>query len=1075
MAKRYGWIINLLLCALIFCGCDPELPDDVSQALTELPEHLDFNIDVKPILSDKCFSCHGPDKNKVKAGLQLHAAELAGKELSESPGMYAIVPGSLRKSQLVHRILSSDEEFRMPAAESNLSLSAHEKAVLIRWIERGAKYSPHWALIKPEKKDLPTVNGRKWVNNEIDYFILSRLEQAGLEPSVLAAKDLLLRRVSLDLTGLPPTPGEIDNFLKDDSEDAYEKQVDRLLASPHYGEKMALHWMDISRFADTHGYTVDRYRDMSPYRDWVIRAFNENLSYDKFIMWQLAGDLMPNATYEQKLATAFNRVHPQNMEGGIVREEFRVEYVVDRVNTTSQAFMALTVGCARCHDHKFDPISQKNYYQLFSFFNNVNEEGQISWDDAMPVPNMIIPDQRKDSIINLLNNLAGTTEKNLNNIGRDNEREFQNWVSSGKYNKYAYRNYPGSILADFSFDHSSLANKINSSQRGAMKQNATNGEPPVFVPGKYGQGLLLNGDAWFDLNGIGIFGRADPFSIGLWVKMPSDIRDGVIFHKGDGAVIYNFRGYRLELRENRLYVMLAHTAPDNAIVAFSDQLLPRNAWVHLMVTYDGSSRAKGLNLFMNGRRLGIQVEEDNLYKDIVFHRKDGSEPGLQVGALWRGKGIKGAVVDDITVFSDALTELEVIQVFDPKRYTALLNVDAAAMNKNQLSMVSDFYWQHVSEKSVAPRRQLTNYRKMIADSLEKRKEVMVMKEMRSPRKAYILKRGQYDAYGEEVAADVPESIMPMDPDFPKNRLGLAEWLVDNQHPLTARVAVNRFWQMLFGKGIVRTSEDFGNQGEMPSHPLLLDWLAIDFRESGWNVKAALKKMVMSSTYRQSSKVSPLLLEKDPDNRLLARGPAKRLSGEMLRDNALAASGLLIEDIGGPSVSPYQPPGLWKINGAEYKQDSGRNLYRRSLYTIWKRTVPHPTIATFDAPARSECIVRRQETNTPLQALVLMNDPTYVEAAKVLGEQMSELGNPEKAIELAFVKLTGRLPIAAERTLMTELLEKEYQKFLRHPEKIKGWISAGTSAITGQHDLSWIAANAVVASTIMNTDATITKR
>lgn len=1068
-------IITILFVGLTFFRCSPELPEDVALAMKELPDHLDFNIHVKPILSDKCFACHGPDKDKVKAGLQLYSSALAFKELPESPGKFAITPGSLRKSQLFHRIISSDEEYRMPGVESNLTLSAHEKAVLIRWIEEGAVYKPHWALIKPEKKDLPAVKNKEWVANEIDNFILAKIEQAGLTPSASAEKEILLRRVSLDLTGLPPTPAEIDNFLADQSPDAYEKQVDRLLASPHYGEKMALHWMDISRFADTHGYTVDRYRDMSPYRDWVIKSFNENLSYDKFVTWQLAGDLLPDATYEQKLATAFNRIHPQNMEGGIVREEFRVEYVVDRVNTTSQAFMALTVGCARCHDHKFDPISQKNYYQLFSFFNNVNEEGQISWDDAMPVPTIIVPDQRKDSIVNYLNGLIADKEHDIDIIKREGSGEVQNWMASGQYLKYANQIYPKNIQAHFSFDQKSLTNKINTSQRGAMKQNATNGEKAVFAGGIQGDGLLLNGDAWFDLNGIGAFGRAEPFSVGLWAKVPKDISDGVIFHNGDGAVIYNFRGYRLELLDNKLYVMMAHTAPDNAIIEFADKPLPRDEWVHLMITYDGSSIARGLKLYMNSEVVNTTIEVDNLYKDILFRRKGQPEPGIQIGALWRGKGVKGTIVDDIVVFNRELSPLEVIQISFPKRYRAVLSTEFAQLDNKQKIMLEDFYWRTVSEKLNKPQTAVTKHRITMADSLESRQEVMVMKEMENPRQAYVLKRGQYDAYGEEVTAGVPESILPMAEDLPRNRMGLALWLMDDEHPLTARVAVNRFWQMLFGKGIVRTSEDFGNQGEMPSHPLLLDWLAINFRESGWDIKATLKKMAMSAAYKQSSKFREDLMERDPDNRLLARGPAKRLSGEMLRDNALAASGLLVDEIGGPSVSPYQPPGLWKINGAEYRQDSGKKLYRRSLYTIWKRTVPHPSIATFDSPARSECIVRRQETNTPLQALVLLNDPTYVEAARVLGEQMSDLGNNDKPIKDAYLKLAGRLPNEAELKLMIELREREYQKFKSHPDKIRGWIAAGAFAVPKRDDLPWVAANAVVASTIMNSDATITKR
>ena len=1066
-------ILRLLVLLLLLNSCKPSLPEQVQLAYDDLPEALDFNIHVKPILSDKCFACHGPDKAAIKAGLQLDGPESAFGDLPESPGKVAISPGNLDKSEMFHRILSENPEYRMPTPESNLELSPREKAILIKWVEDGAVYKEHWAFIKPEKKDLPKVDNPDWANNPIDLFVMERLEIEGIKPSKEADKETLLRRLKMDLTGLPPSLEEIEAFIADKSQNAYEKRVDKFLDSPHYGEKMAMHWMDIARFADTHGYTVDRYRDMSPYRDWVIKAFNENLPYDQFVTDQLAGDLLPNPTKEQLLATAFNRIHPQNMEGGIVEEEFRVEYVVDRTHTLGQAFLAMTLGCARCHDHKYDPISQKDFFELSSFFNNIDEAGQISWDNAMPVPTMLFTDDKKDQLLEYLESTKTKEEEALYQVALSEEPAFEKWLDGKAYQSEINRDYPRSLVAHFDFNRTSLVNRLNPSQKGTMESNESKNQVPVLEEGYAGKAVKLNGDAWLDLAGVGVFSKSEPFSVSIWANIPKELEDGAIFHKGSGAVLYNYRGYHLNLKNNQLELLMAHTAPYNAITKITDADIPRDQWINLIMTYDGSSKAKGLRIFLDGKEMETTTTHDNLYKDILF--PGNNQPGLQVGAVWRGKGLKDALVDEVTVYNLELSPLEISQINDIEQYKEILAKQPDQFGADERNSLRRFYLNNHSRPYREKLQQVVHHRKVYADSVEPVQEVMIMQEREKRRPTYILERGEYNLHGEEVFPNTPESILPMPEDLPKNRLGLAKWVTSPENPLTARVTVNRFWQNFFGTGLVATSADFGNQGEMPSHPELLDWLALEFIASDWDVKAVQKLIVMSATYRQESLPRKDLEEIDPDNILLARGPYGRMPGEMIRDNALFASGLLDFTLGGESVYPYQPDGLWQVNGARYNQGTGDDLYRRSLYTVWKRSVHHPTMSIFDAPDRSESVVHRQETNTPLQALSLLNDPTYVEAAKVLGEQMASEPEIGKAIQQAFRKLTGRTPKPKELEILLRLRDNEYQKFTADNEKLTGWLATGEYNINPALDPEQVAANAVVASAIINSDAAITKR
>lgn len=1073
MRKQVTIILPCILLFLVACS-SPILPELVQAEYEKLPKDLDFNQHIKPILSDKCFACHGPDKAKIKAGLQLHLQEKAYAELPESPGKYAIVPGSLKKSELVHRILSDDPGIIMPEPDSHLTLTAKEKASLLKWIKEGAAYKDHWAYIPPKNYDIPKAKNTDTTSNAIDNFILNKLYQEKLEPAPKAAKETLLRRVSFDLTGLPPTLEEINNFVTDTSVRAYEKQVDRLLASPNYGEQMALHWMDLSRFADTHGYSVDRYRDMSPWRDWVIQSFNRNMHYDDFVTWQLAGDLFENPTQEMKLATAFNRIHPQNMEGGIVNEEFLVEYAVDRASTFGQAFMGLTVACARCHDHKYDPISHKNFYELTSFFNNINESGQISWNNAMPVPTLLLTTDEEAKMIAYMDQLLLEKEETIKTLTPLVEtNDFNLWVSQKKYQTILQHLPENGLEAYFPLNNQQLENAVNPNIKGVLKRESVVDKTADLVIGKYGKGVQFNGDTWLDLSKTAVFSKSDAFTISLWGKIPENLSDGNIFHKGDGAILYNWRGYHLKIAANKLELLLAHTAPGNAIIKTSLHNFPRDEWVHFSMTYDGSSTANGLKLFINGKEAQTKTKVDNLYKDILF--RNGNEPGLQLGARWRGKGIKGSVVDEIRVYNRQLAALEIMQLAALEEPELLSKKSEQQLTIYDKTILKELYKQAVSKKMHQELEELSQLRKAYADSIEKIKEVMVMKETKEPVQSYILDRGVYDAKTDSVFPNTPSKIFPMSENTPKNRLGLSKWLFNPKNPLTARVAVNRFWQHYFGTGLVKTSEDFGNQGEMPSHPELLDWLALHFINSDWDMKAIQKMIVLSNTYQQSSKASKQLQEIDPENRLLARGPSQRLTGEMLRDNALVASGLLTKQIGGKSVNPYQPEGLWRVNGAAYTEDKGVNLYRRSLYTIWKRSVPHPTLATFDAPARDVCTIRRQETNTPLQALLLLNDPIYTETARALGNEMLSYKKTTDGIAIAYKKLTGKTITNKELNLLADLQKTEYQKFKENPSKIKGWLQTGAFTIDKGADKALIAANAVVANTIMNSDATITKR
>ncbi|MDB5340572.1 MAG: Protein of unknown function (DUF1553)/Protein of unknown function (DUF1549)/Planctomycete, partial [Planctomycetaceae bacterium] len=989
---------------------------------------VDFSRDILPILSDKCYYCHGPDERARKAELRFDTKAGAFRV---HEGTAVIVPGKSADSELVARITSTDPEEVMPPKSANRDLSPQQIELLKRWIDQGAKWGTHWAFIAPQRPALPDVKQANWVRNGIDRFILKKLELQGLEPAAQASKATLIRRLTFDLTGLPPTLAEIDAFLADETPQAYERVVDRLLDSPRFGERMAVDWLDIARYADTHGYQMDRFRPVWQYRDWVIQAFNQNLPFDQFLTWQLAGDLLPQPTRNQRLATAFNRLHMQNEEGGVVEEEFRVAYVTDRVNTMGTAFLGLTFECCRCHDHKYDPLSQKDFYSLFSFFQNIDESGQTSYfTAAMPVPTLLLSDEATDLRLNDLQQKIAVQRQHVVEAQLAAQPAFQTWLAAREQAVPSL-----SPVAAFNFE-TLEAGKVENSTDPMKPGKAV--EAPTLIDGKVGKGLSLSGENGVTFPGIGHFTRVDPFSLSLWVKTPTLAPRMVVAHHSRAPIDAGSRGYELLLEHGQVAVGLHHMWPGNSLKVKTKTAIPIDTWTHVTMTYDGSSQAAGVRIFLNGEPAELEVVRDGLNKDITY----GGEPDLAIGYRMRDNGFKSGAVDEFQVFNRELTPLEIRCLAGGNEFETAWKTAADQLNAAQRQGLLDYYLSQISPTVKAARDALHALRREHNTLLNPIPEIMVMKELSKPKPAYLLKRGAYDALGDAVTADTPHALPPFPADQPRNRLGLAKWLLDPRHPLTTRVTVNRYWQLLFGQGLVETSDNFGSQGAQPTHPELLDWLALEFAEGSipgtanpqtpWDIKKFLKLMVMSATYQQSSVASPALQTHDPANHWLARGPTKRLTAEMLRDSALFNGGLLVDKTGGPSVKPYQPPGLWLIAMGQpnYDQGHGDDLHRRSLYTFWKRTVPHPAMVTFDAAERNVCVAKRQSTSTPLQALALLNDVQIVESARFASQRMLQSGGStdEARVAWMFRTITGRAPREKEALIFVQLLREQRELF-----------------------------------------------
>ncbi|WP_299530655.1 DUF1553 domain-containing protein [Ulvibacterium sp.] len=1075
----YRQLILGFLSVMIFSNCTWSPPDQIELAYEELPDQIDFNYHVKPILSDKCFACHGPDMANQKAGLRLDLAENAYEALKGS-GKHPVVRGRPGKSEIVRRMLSEDPEVKMPPPEFKVELSEEEIATLVKWIEQGAEYKPHWSFIVPKKGELPMISKKDWANNEIDFFIGNRLEREKLRPSEKATKESLIRRLNFDLIGLPPTLQQIQDFVNDTTDQAYEKVVDRLLASPAYGERMATEWMDVARYADSDGYLDDKHRDFSPYRDWVIKAFNENMSYEQFTTWQLAGDLIENPTQESKLATAFNRLHKRNSEAGIVFEEYRVEYVADRTLTVGKAFLGLSVECARCHDHKYDPISQKEHYELFAFFNSTNELGTAVYGPGqVPGPSLLLTNKEQEKVLEYIDTHINVAKKDLVSVQREKLKETQIANLRKNLKDNLQKGLRKGLVAKLNFDNFFPKDaKTLSTKSGNSNGKMASVKEPELKKGVSGKAVFFNDYTAITLpEKIGWFDQSDPFTVSISAFPDTLYEEASLFTHCEETRL-GLKGYSMHLEDNHLKFIIARSWPSNAIQVKTKNPIPEKEWSHITVSYDGLARANGVHIYVNGQKTPLAVEIDNLYKSILFRKNVHNYPfyGFTMGIRDKFKTFKDGGIDNLKIYDRELSPLEVMYDFDPVEALKMVDRDK---DKN---LLKDFFYTSIDQKTEKKRLRLQTLRKERIQELEPIREIMVLGDLAEPRPTYVLDRGMYDAPTEEVVPDVPEIIMPFNENLPRNRLGLSQWLFDKNNPLTSRVFVNRLWQMHFGHGLVATADDFGNQGNLPSHPQLLDWLAVEFMESGWDIKRMHKLMVMSAAYQQSSEVRPELLEIDTDNVLLARGPSRRMTAEMVRDNALAISGLLSPKVGGPSVYPYQPEGLWdEISNKpwryRYKQEPGEGLYRRSLYTIWKRTSAPPSMQIFDVGDRSVCTVSRRQTSTPLQALVLLNDPQFVEASYVLAENIIEQtrNNIEEQLKQAFQLSTGRTPESVEINLLKKFYNDELERFLVKKEDAAAYLGIGETKIKSTSDPIQVAALATVINGIMNTSEGYTLR
>ncbi|MBD3672827.1 MAG: DUF1553 domain-containing protein [Planctomycetaceae bacterium] len=1012
--KTFAFTLSLLIVSYNF-------------ASAEAPQ---FNRDIRAILSDRCYTCHGPDSASREADLRLDVRESATSN-SDAP---AIVPGKPAASELLKRVRSRDEFTQMPPPDSGKEpLSDQQIKLLEQWIEEGAEYEDHWAFIPPQKSDIPAVQHSERVRNPIDAFVLRKLETKGLEPSPTADKRTLIRRVSLDLTGLPPTPEEIDAFLNDESPHAYEKLVDRLLASHRYGEHMARYWLDAARYADTNGYQYDLEREQWVWRDWVIWAFNQNMPFDEFTRQQIAGDLLPNANDLTRLATGFQRNHPITIEGGVIDEEYRTEYVVDRVVTTSTVWMGLTMICGRCHDHKYDPISQTEFYEFFAFFNRVPERGLRGFD-----PKKKIESPLRDNRLDDIEHRLAQAREHLQTVSGESGLPFAQWESRVKTDEKTH----WQVVLPTEMKSTGGATLTIQDDRSVL----AGGKNPVKE--EYVVDLDIDAEA---VSAIRLEALKDPSTVnggtgrgsnGNFVLTEFVVEVESVNKPGE------FERVEIEAAE------ADYSQKNYEIGKAIDGQIDRSGWA-----VDGNT--------ITDSRTAVFVLAEPI--------RNANNKTIRVRMSFQF-----GLSHQIARFRLSVNTGEAAPL--TLAIQKILETPANKRNAAQKDQLQEWLLKKYASPEV---RQAANQ----LAAVEREKEqllknipaTMIMAEQENPRTTHVLYRGEYDKPREEVDSGVPDALPALPEGVPNNRLALAEWLVQPDHPLTSRVFVNRTWQRLFGVGIVKTSEDFGSQGEWPSHPELLDWLAVEFVDSGWDIKGLHKLIVMSNTYRQSSRVTPEQKVNDPENRLLARGPRRRLDAEVVRDSALLASGLLVEKLGGPSVFPYHPEGLWQeINNRPgysrtYQQDSGDKLYRRSLYTFWKRTVPPPSMATFDAPEREFCVVRRSRTNTPLQAFVLLHDPQFVEAARKLATRMlTEVdGSLDEQISHGVELVTSRLPSEREKQVLKETYQQRLKKYQQQPELATELLSVGDSPRDESLDLAQHAAMTSLARLMLNLSEFVT--
>jgi hypothetical protein len=1020
---------------------------------------VEFNRDIRPILSDKCFACHGPDAANRKTKLRFDIESGARAELKN--GGFAIVPGSPEKSEVIRRITAGNTALRMPPAYTGREkLTDREIDLIRRWIVQGAHWQPFWSFIPPRRPALPEVERKDWPRNPIDRFILSRLEREGLSPAPEADKTILIRRLTLDLTGLPATPREVDSFLADTSPDAYEKLVDRLLASPRYGEHMAFRWMEVARYGDTNGYQTDGPRDMWRWRDWVIDAFNRNMPYDEFTVDQIAGDLLPGATLDQRIATGFNRNHRTSGEGGIIPEEYRVDYVADRAQTTSTVWMGLTMGCARCHDHKYDPIAQRDFYRLFAYFNRIPNEQGFVWNYGNEHPYVKAPLPEQQRKLNEFDSKIADLERQYQSLQPELHKAQRKWE----------RELAHSHVADWTVQRGLVFQSGKATMREAGCALAEGAQEISTSEGPPGKARVFDGKCYLEAGGRQAdFEYLEPFTYGAWIK--PDSLNGAILSRSDDY--FEGSGHGLYLLDGKIRMHIIHRWSDLGIRIETAKTITLHQWQHVLVTYDGKRKASGIRIYLNGEPCEAKVLFDQNNEPLHVAAATPIRVGAAGGLRFEG------MIADARIYKVALSTEEAAALAVTESVAEIAALPEKHRTGAQSRKLALSFLDQAAPRDVQDiRNRLSTLRAGRDSFYETIPSVMVMADSPHPRDTFVLKRGAYDSPAEKVSAGVPEVLPQPPPDWPNNRLGLARWLVDRSNPLTARVTVNRFWQSYFGFGIVKTVDDFGSQGEWPVHPELLDWLAINFMDTRWNVKALQKTIVMSATYRQSSKVSSDLLRKDPDNRLLARGARLRLGPEIIRDQALAVSGLLVEKVGGPSVKPYQPPGLWQelAGGKGYAQDEGEGLYRRSLYTYWKRTSAPPFMINFDSPNREQCTVFENRTNSPLQALNLMNDVTFLEASRKLAERMiAEVGSsPEQRIQYGYRLIFARAPRTAQAAVLLKTLLEFERNYHEAGMTAQAYLDQGKSPVRPGADVAELASYTTIASLMLNLDEAITK-
>jgi uncharacterized protein DUF1553/uncharacterized protein DUF1549/concanavalin A-like lectin/glucanase superfamily protein/cytochrome c len=1064
---------NYLVASFIILGFLTFTTDPVTsaqQAGASASGNIDYQRQVRPILSDNCFHCHGPDAATRMVNLRLDTKEGAFEKRDNGS---VIVPGNPNGSLLYQRITANDVAQRMPPEASHKVLTENQKKILKEWIEQGADWKQHWSFVPVSRPALPVVKNQAWVKNSIDAFILARLEASDLEPAPEADKRTLIRRVSLDLTGLPPEPAEVEAFVKDDSKNSYEKVVDRLLASTQWGEHRARYWLDAARYADTHGVHVDNYREMWPYRDWVINAFNRNLPFDRFTVEQLAGDLLPNRTLDQQIASGFHRCNVTTNEGGVIPEEVEAIYAKDRVDTTGTVFLGLTVGCATCHDHKFDPISTKDFYSLAAFFRNTTQptmDGNIS--DTPPI--VVVPRLEDRSQWERLNRETAEVRSRME-VARQKE--------SGAFRKWIKSRARGSVSNPLDATSQLLALEVAGSLA-RVEQRGQNSTLPLPEGISSGEGptpetsaLHFGPNAMLELTNMDYPASDRAFSLGVWIYQPKREDNFSIVSQSDPKD--KGRGWALEVNSRQpSFKLVGDEGKGLRVSAGFVEQLKVGTWNHLLVTYDGSRQPAGLVLYLNGKKSMVQIgdQAEPLKGEIR------TPSPLRIGNEGT-RYFQGGALSDLRVFNRVLSEEEAHLVSLWSSLSGGLQKPAEQLTTSERDAFHVYFLNHRDSHyrdlaaklpRLAGERRQIRVRGSVTHVMEERPDSKPM--------ANILYRGQYDQPREQVEPNVPAALPPLPASFPRNRLGLARWLVEPSNPLMARVTVNRFWQEIFGTGIVKTSEDFGSQGQPPTHPELLDWLAVEFRDSGWDVKRLFRLMVTSAAYQQSSFASEEKLKADPDNRLLSRGPRFRMEGEMVRDYALSVSGLLNPKIGGPSVKPYQPDGIWEAVAMEgsntrfYKRDTGDKLYRRSLYTFWKRSAPPASMDIFNAPTRESCTVRRERTDTPLQALVTLNDPQFVEAARHLAERALEDGRGQFDRELDFMtlRLLSRTFQPEERAVAMRAYQDYLKYYSSHVEDATKLLSVGESKPEeglGQADA---AALTMVANQIMNLDEVLNK-